>query len=172
MCVLSPSSVVMCSQERQRENARKHLCYFTFSNGGIYFAHVVEGHADFPLPTLNWLTWWKRCRPGLSGTKVASASRPPKKNCPMSPPCSACLGHEPWFPYLTHTKPLQLLPKTSQEDISSKSQSPSATSPGQASSHVSPLQGPPNGFVHLVVIWPIVLSSVNGSYTVPQTGLY
>lgn len=34
MCVLSPISVVMCSQARQRENARKHLCYFTFSHGG------------------------------------------------------------------------------------------------------------------------------------------
>lgn len=143
VCPLSHFCGDVLSSETEREcQETSLLLYLLTRREGSTLPTLVEGHADFPLPSLNWLTWWKFCRPCLSGTKVAGASRPPKNNYPMSPQCLACLGHEPWFSYLTHAKPLQLLPKTSPGDVSSKSRIPSAASTGQASSHASPLQGP------------------------------
>lgn len=144
MCVLSSISVVICFQERQmREHQETYLLPSQMEISML--PRLMEGHADFPHPSITDLHGEKLYRPSLSGTKLARASRPPQNNCPMSPPCSASLGHEPWLPYLTHTKPPQCLPKNSPGDRTSGSLRPSATPTGLVSSHTASPQWPTQG---------------------------
>lgn len=161
-CVLSSISVVICFQERQmREHQETYLLPSQME--GSMLPRLMEGHADFLHPSITDLHGEKLYRPSLSGTKLARASRPPQNNCPMSPPCSACLGHEPWLPYLTHTKPPQCLPKNSQETEHQghcvPQQLPQDWFP------VTPLHpsDQPKSFVHPEIIWPNVLPSARES---------